>query len=133
MTSPSTTLSAALDDLAWAIARDGIEQHEPAVARAVLALRSAGAVALLLDLVADRDQPAVARERAFGRLGLPSPPPAGATPGASPPERAQPPTTARTSAVTPAPMAMTAGKGRRRQAATAAAATPGTRASITSS
>jgi hypothetical protein len=70
-TSPSTTLSAALDDLAWAIARDGIEQHEPAVARAVLALRSAGAVTRLLDLVADRDQPAVARERAFGRLGLP--------------------------------------------------------------
>ena len=34
-------------------------------------LRSAGAVTLLLDLVADRDQPAVARERAFGRLGLP--------------------------------------------------------------
>ena len=70
-TSPSTTLPAALDDLAWAIARDGIEQHEPAVARAVLALRSAGAVTPLLDLVADRDQPAVARERAFGRLGLP--------------------------------------------------------------
>ena len=69
-TPPSTTLSAALDDLAWAIARDGIEQHEPAVARAVLALRSAGAVTRLLDLVADRDQPAVARERAFGRLGL---------------------------------------------------------------
>ena len=44
MTSPSTTLPAALDDLAWAIARDGIEQHEAAVARAVLALRSAGAV-----------------------------------------------------------------------------------------
>ena len=68
---PSPTLPAALDDLAWAIARDGIEQHEPAVARVVLALRSAGAVTLLLDLVADRDQPAVARERAFGRLGLP--------------------------------------------------------------
>ena len=67
---PSTTLSAALDDLAWAIARDGIEQHEPAVARAVLALRSAGVITPLLDLVADRDQPAVARERAFGRLGL---------------------------------------------------------------
>ena len=64
-TSPSTTLSAALDDLAWAIARDGIEQHESAVARVVLALRSAGAVTLLLDLVADRDQPAVARERAW--------------------------------------------------------------------
>ena len=71
-TSPSTTLSAALDDLAWAIARDGIEQHEPAVTRAVLALRSAGAVTPLLDVVADRDEPAVARERAFGRLGLPS-------------------------------------------------------------
>jgi hypothetical protein len=71
---PSTTLSATLDDLAWAIARDGIERHEPAVARAVLALRTAGAVTPLLDLVADRDQPAVARARAFGRLGLPSVP-----------------------------------------------------------
>jgi hypothetical protein len=73
-TPPSTTLPAALDDLAWAIARDGIERHEPAVARAVVALRTAGSVNPLLDVVADRDQPAVARERAFGRLGLPSAP-----------------------------------------------------------
>ena len=72
MTSPSTPLPAALADLAWAIARDGIEQHESAVARAVLALRAAGAVSPLLDLVADRDQPTIARERAFGRLGLPT-------------------------------------------------------------
>jgi hypothetical protein len=71
---PPSTLPVALDDLAWAIARDGIERHEPAVARAVLALRTAGAVTPLLDVVADRNQPAVARERAFGRLGLPSAP-----------------------------------------------------------
>ena len=69
-TLPSTPLPAALDDLAWAIASDGIERHEAAVARAVLALRAAGSISPLLDLVADRTQPAVARERALGHLGV---------------------------------------------------------------
>jgi hypothetical protein len=69
LTLPSTPLTATLDDLAWAIARDGIERHEPAVARAVAALRAAGTASLFLDVVADRREPAVARERAFGRIG----------------------------------------------------------------
>ena len=67
---PSTTLPHTLEDLAWAIARDGIEHHEAAVASAVALARSNGLDGALVELVADRAQPAVARERAFGRLGL---------------------------------------------------------------
>ena len=70
-TSPSTTndLGRLLDDLAWAIERDGIECHESAVSRAVTQLRATGTRGNLLDLVADRGEPAAARERAFGRIG----------------------------------------------------------------
>jgi hypothetical protein len=68
---PSTTdeLGRLLDELAWAIERDGIERHEGMVARVANRLRGTGAASALLDLVADPGQPAPARERAFGRLG----------------------------------------------------------------
>jgi hypothetical protein len=64
------SLASTLDELAWAIEADGIERHEPAVARVVAALRTAGADLTWVDVVADRSAPAVARERAFGRLTL---------------------------------------------------------------
>ncbi len=65
-----TTSPHPLEDLAWAIARDGIERHEAEVDQAVTLAHSFGLSRLLVELVADRDQPAVARERAFGRLAL---------------------------------------------------------------
>jgi hypothetical protein len=69
--SPSTSdeLGRLLDELAWAIERDGIERHEAMVSRMANRLRAAGAGSALLDLVADPGQPAPARERAYGRLG----------------------------------------------------------------
>ena len=71
-TPPSTTLSAALDDLAWAIARDGIERHELALARTLESAAAGGADPTLIAIVGDRNQPAVARERAFGHLSQPT-------------------------------------------------------------
>jgi hypothetical protein len=68
---PSTPdeLGRLLDELAWAIERDGIEHHEGMVARVATRLRAIGATSAMLDVVADPRQPAPARERAFGRLG----------------------------------------------------------------
>ncbi len=57
-----------LQALASHIADSGIAAHEADVARAERRLRCDGHHALLLDIVADTAQPAVARERAFGML-----------------------------------------------------------------
>ena len=57
-----------LERLAWAIARDGIERHESALARTLQYAMADGADGALIDIVGDRSQPAVARERALGRL-----------------------------------------------------------------
>ena len=59
------------ESLAWAIERDGIGCHEAKVAAVLDRLDRSDqppATALLLAVVADRTQPAVARERALGRL-----------------------------------------------------------------
>ena len=53
-----------------AIAEHGIAPHEREVARHLADLRAAGCREAALDIAADRSQPAVARERAFGRLPL---------------------------------------------------------------
>jgi hypothetical protein len=53
-----------------AIATHGIAAHEHEVARHLADLRAAGCTDGCLDIAADRTQPAVARERAFGRLPL---------------------------------------------------------------
>jgi hypothetical protein len=66
---PSDEVDRLLDELAWAIERDGIERHEDTVTRVANRLRATGAGSELLDLVADPEQPVPARERAFGRLG----------------------------------------------------------------
>lgn len=57
-----------LDDLAWAIDRDGIARHEAAVARLANWARSLGLDPVLADVLADPAQPEAARERAFGAL-----------------------------------------------------------------
>lgn len=54
--------------LATMIADHGIESHHDDVVRYVAGLRRYGHDGLLLDIAADPGQPAVARERAFGRL-----------------------------------------------------------------
>lgn len=50
------------------IADHGIEAHHDEVVRYIAALRRYGHDGLLLDIAADPNHPAVARERAFGRL-----------------------------------------------------------------
>lgn len=54
--------------LQHAIADHGIARHEREVARHLADLRAAGCTAAALGIAADPSQPAVARERAFGRL-----------------------------------------------------------------
>lgn len=61
-------LTSTLATLAWSIADDGIGAHDAAVDAAARAAARAGAPIDLVQLVLDRSQPAVARERAFGRL-----------------------------------------------------------------
>lgn len=56
-----------LNTLAWAIARDGITAHDDAVSSALRTGGHAGDVELVR-IALDRSQPAVARERAFGKL-----------------------------------------------------------------
>ena len=56
-----------MNDLAWAIARDGIAAHDTEVTAALRA--GAGSANLdMVRIVLDRSQPAIVRERAFGRL-----------------------------------------------------------------
>jgi hypothetical protein len=68
---PSALLGDQLEHLAWAIARDGIERHESALARMLARAAADGADGALIAIAGDRSQPAVARERAFGRLPFP--------------------------------------------------------------
>lgn len=54
--------------LAEAVAVDGIAAHHPSVAALAAAARAAGVAPTLAAIVADPDQPEVARLRALGRL-----------------------------------------------------------------
>lgn len=56
----------------WAsrIAADGIEAHEDLAGNVVDAASRRGLCPVLVDVLADTTEPAVARERAFGRLAL---------------------------------------------------------------
>lgn len=58
----------ALDDLAHRLAERGIDSAEAEIARLANRLRCAGIGGVLLDVLSDRRQPEVARQRAFGRL-----------------------------------------------------------------
>lgn len=55
-------------DLPQMVAEHGIEAVADQIDQYVTAQRCAGACTLLLNILADRTQPAVARERALGRL-----------------------------------------------------------------
>ena len=66
-TSSSTTRDAWLE-LAHNIATDGIEHHESAVIAIVATSAASRRGSLLARLVCDPRTPAIARERAFGRL-----------------------------------------------------------------
>lgn len=68
-----TTRGAGLDSstlTAWGLAvdLDGIDAHEDAAARVVEAATVKGLRPVLIDILADRAEPAAARVRAFGRL-----------------------------------------------------------------
>jgi hypothetical protein len=54
--------------LSHKIAEHGIDAHHDEVVRYIAALRRYGHDGMLLDIAADPTHPAVARERAFGRL-----------------------------------------------------------------
>jgi hypothetical protein len=68
MTHESGPRSETLDELAWAIDRDGIGRHETAIARVVTLARATGYDPVVLDVLADPTQAPAARERAFGTL-----------------------------------------------------------------
>jgi hypothetical protein len=68
MTLQSGPRTETLDELAWAIDRDGIGRHETAIARAVTLARAAGHDPVVLDVLSDPTQAPAARERAFGAL-----------------------------------------------------------------
>jgi hypothetical protein len=68
LTSHTDSGTETLDVLAWAIDDDGINRHEAAVARFVTWARALDFDPVLLDVLSDPAQPAVARERAFGAL-----------------------------------------------------------------
>lgn len=57
-----------LDQLAFDIARDGIAAHEAAVTQVVRHASAFAAASQATTILADRTQPAVARERAFARV-----------------------------------------------------------------
>ena len=57
-----------LDHLAHLVAEHGITSFESDIARLVVRFRAAGIRCSLVDLLADQDAPAIARERAFGTL-----------------------------------------------------------------
>lgn len=59
-----------LEQLAWAIERDGLLGHEARIDRIVKYAEDRPVSRVLLDVLADRDAPEVARVRAFGKLAM---------------------------------------------------------------
>ena len=60
--------TADLSRLAWDLASDGFVGHEAAVRQVVRSARAAGVSPLAARVLADPQQPEVARLRAFGRI-----------------------------------------------------------------
>lgn len=54
----------------FAVDNDGITAHEDAASVVVAAATRRGITPILVDILADRREPSVARQRAFGRLAL---------------------------------------------------------------
>jgi hypothetical protein len=59
-----------LMDWGFAVERDGIDAHEDTAAVVVRAATRMGLRPILIDILADRREPSVARQRAFGRLAF---------------------------------------------------------------
>jgi hypothetical protein len=62
--------AAALIRLGFAVDEDGIGAHEDAAQMLVDAATRKGLCPVLIQILADRHEPSVARQRAFGRLAL---------------------------------------------------------------
>jgi hypothetical protein len=62
--------AAALLDWGFAVEKDGIAAHEDTAAVIVEAATRKGLRPILIDILADRREPSVARQRAFGRLAF---------------------------------------------------------------
>lgn len=69
-TGPATPDAAALQSWGFAVEKDGITAHEDTAAVVVEAATRKGLRPILIDILADRREPSVARQRAFGRLAL---------------------------------------------------------------
>ena len=67
---PATLNAEALMRLGFVVDRDGIAAHEDAAQAVVDAATRKGIRPILVEILADRREPAVARQRAFGRLTL---------------------------------------------------------------
>lgn len=65
-----TTFTTELEVLSFVVDRDGLAAHEAAVSALVLRARGLGLRGVALDVLADRNEPTVARERALGRVGF---------------------------------------------------------------
>ncbi len=59
-----------LEQLAWAIERDGLLDHEARIDRIVKYAEHRPVSRVLVEVLADRDAPEVARIRAFGKLAM---------------------------------------------------------------
>ncbi|MEO1059130.1 MAG: hypothetical protein AAFY28_19645 [Actinomycetota bacterium] len=59
-----------LEQLAWAIERDGLPGHEARIDRIVKYAEDRPVSRVLLHVLADRNAPEVARVRAFGKLAM---------------------------------------------------------------
>ena len=71
-----TTFTTDLELLSRVVERDGLEAHETGVADLVRRARGLGLRGVALDVLGDRAEPTVARERALGRVGFLRPIPA---------------------------------------------------------
>ncbi|MEM9515953.1 MAG: hypothetical protein AAGA42_13965 [Actinomycetota bacterium] len=59
-----------LEQLAWAIERDGLPGHEARIDRIVKYATDRPVSRVLVDVLADREAPEVARVRAFSKLAM---------------------------------------------------------------
>jgi hypothetical protein len=66
----SSTRTTSLDDLAWAIAADGISAHLAAARGAAVCAQRAGLAPIAAAVVLDDGAPTIARERAFGLVAV---------------------------------------------------------------
>jgi hypothetical protein len=59
-----------IEQLAWVVAEDGPKAHHTELAAVARSARASGVALVAADVLADRDAPAVARQRALGMVAL---------------------------------------------------------------